>query len=198
MAREAELKKQRVFNTGNRVAKPVWTNANKVNQLNAGRLNINSVRPNTNTGRTNVNSIRPRVNTGSSNVNTVRSKQPVPTRTSNSFSPKRPIDRNTAKMSYFNVVKGNWGTAIKTLAGSSTQEHDKEVELIVVPSAVKIPEEKVESRTSSTNLKKEETLTEPQKEKKDSSTNTLEDNPKIQAFGRELEDIALKHLGTIP
>ncbi|GJW20457.1 hypothetical protein Tco_0031079 [Tanacetum coccineum] len=27
MAREAELKKQRVFNTGNRVAKPVWTNA---------------------------------------------------------------------------------------------------------------------------------------------------------------------------
>ncbi|GJZ93022.1 hypothetical protein Tco_0665087 [Tanacetum coccineum] len=29
MAREAEFKKQRVFNTGNGVAKPVWTNANK-------------------------------------------------------------------------------------------------------------------------------------------------------------------------
>ncbi|GJW80928.1 putative ribonuclease H-like domain-containing protein [Tanacetum coccineum] len=107
MAREAELKKQRVFNTGNRVAKPVWTNANRVNhanhfvprpvQLNAGRPNINSVRPNINTGRTNVNSVRPRVNTGSSNVNTVRSRQPVPTRTSNNFSPKRP--------------QGNWGTA---------------------------------------------------------------------------------------
>ncbi|GJY12535.1 ribonuclease H-like domain-containing protein [Tanacetum coccineum] len=148
MAREAEFKKQRVFNTGNRVAKPVWTNANRVNhanqfvprsvQLNAGRPNINSVRPNINTGRTNVNSVRPRVNTGSSNVNTVRSRQPVPTRTSNSFSPKRPqvnqfnqrrhfskshspvrrpIDRNTAKMSYFNAVKGNWGTAVKTSAG---------------------------------------------------------------------------------
>ncbi|GJZ66199.1 hypothetical protein Tco_0622895 [Tanacetum coccineum] len=47
MAREAEVKKQRVFNTGNGVAKPVWTNANRVNhsnkflprsvQLNAGR-----------------------------------------------------------------------------------------------------------------------------------------------------------------
>ncbi|GJV06879.1 putative ribonuclease H-like domain-containing protein [Tanacetum coccineum] len=148
MAREAEFKKQRVFNTGNRVAKPVWTNANRVNhanhfvprpvQLNAGRPNINYVKPNINTGRTNVNSVRPRVNTGNSNVNNVRSRQPVPTRTSNSFSPKRPqvnqfnqrrhftksyspvrrpIDRNTEKMSYFNAVKGNWGTAIKTSTG---------------------------------------------------------------------------------
>ncbi|GJX34772.1 putative reverse transcriptase domain-containing protein [Tanacetum coccineum] len=59
MAREGEFKKQRVFNTGNRVAKLVWTNADKVNhanqfvprlvQLNAGRPNINSVRPNLNT-----------------------------------------------------------------------------------------------------------------------------------------------------
>ncbi|GJS42540.1 ribonuclease H-like domain-containing protein [Tanacetum coccineum] len=113
MAREAELKKQRVINTGNGVAKPVWNNANRVNhanhflsrpvQLNVGRSNINSVRPNINTGRTNVNSVRPRVNTGSSNVNTVRSRQPVPTRTSNSFSPKR--------------SQGNWGTAVKTSAG---------------------------------------------------------------------------------
>ncbi|GJS84517.1 putative ribonuclease H-like domain-containing protein [Tanacetum coccineum] len=77
-------------------------------------------------------------------------------------------------------------------------EKDEEVELIVVPSAVPIPEEKDESRTSSTNSKKEETLTEPQKEKKDSSTDSLEDNPKIQAFRRELEEIALKHLGKVP
>ncbi|GKF21104.1 hypothetical protein Tco_0069742, partial [Tanacetum coccineum] len=114
MAREAEFKKQRVFNTGNGVAKPVWTNANRVNhanqfvprsvQLNAGRPNINSVRPNINTGRTNFNSVRPnintgrtnvnpvrpRVNTGNSNVNTVRSRQSVPSKTSNSFSPTRP------------------------------------------------------------------------------------------------------------
>ncbi|GKF82211.1 hypothetical protein Tco_0243867, partial [Tanacetum coccineum] len=50
-------------------------------QLNAGRLNINSVRHNINTGRTNINSVRLKVNTVSSNVNTVRSRQPVPTRT---------------------------------------------------------------------------------------------------------------------
>ncbi|GJZ92352.1 putative RNA-directed DNA polymerase [Tanacetum coccineum] len=148
MAREAEVKKQRVFNTGNGVAKPVWTNANRVNhsnkfvprsvQLNAGRPNINSVRPNINTGRKNVNPVRPRVNTGSSNVNTVRSSQPVPTKTSNSFSPKRPqvnqfnqrrhfskshspvsrpIVRNTARMTYSHAVKGNWGSAVKTSAG---------------------------------------------------------------------------------
>ncbi|GKB21044.1 hypothetical protein Tco_0854967 [Tanacetum coccineum] len=68
MAREAELKKQRVFNTGNGVAKPVWNNANRVNhanhfvprpvQLIAVRQNVNSVRPNVNTGRENVNSVR--------------------------------------------------------------------------------------------------------------------------------------------
>ncbi|GJR41628.1 putative ribonuclease H-like domain-containing protein [Tanacetum coccineum] len=148
MAREAELKKQRVFNTGNRVAKPVWNNAHKVNhanhfipipvQLNAVRQNVNSVRPNVNTGRVNVNSVRQNINSVRTNINTVRSKQPVPTRTSNNFSPKRPqvnqvnqrrhfsksylpvrrpIDRNTAKMSYFNAVKGNWGTVVKTSAG---------------------------------------------------------------------------------
>ncbi|GJY96754.1 hypothetical protein Tco_0513664 [Tanacetum coccineum] len=82
MAREAEFKKQRVFNTGNGVAKPVWTNANRVNhanqfilrsvQLNAGRPNINSVRPNINTGRTNLNSVRPNINTGRTNINSVR------------------------------------------------------------------------------------------------------------------------------
>ncbi|GJT85947.1 putative ribonuclease H-like domain-containing protein [Tanacetum coccineum] len=117
MAREAEFKKQRVFNTGNGVAKPVWTNANRVNhanqfvprlvQLNAGRPNINSVRPNINTGRTNVNSVRPNinsvrqnVNSVRTNINTVRSKQPVPTNNTNSFSPVRPQ-----------------GTAVKTSAG---------------------------------------------------------------------------------
>ncbi|GJW77151.1 putative ribonuclease H-like domain-containing protein [Tanacetum coccineum] len=98
MAREAEVK--RVVNTGNRMEKPVWTKANRVNhsnkfvprsvQLNAGRPKFNSVRPNINTGRTNINSGRPKVNTVSSNINTVRSRQPVPNKTSNSSSPKRP------------------------------------------------------------------------------------------------------------
>ncbi|GKC28370.1 putative ribonuclease H-like domain-containing protein [Tanacetum coccineum] len=98
MAREAEVK--RVVNTGNRVEKPVWTNANRINhtnqfvprsvQLNAGRPKLNTVRPNINTGRTNINSVRPKVNAVSPKVNTVRSKQPVTHKTSNSSSPKRP------------------------------------------------------------------------------------------------------------
>ncbi|GJY03779.1 zinc finger, CCHC-type containing protein [Tanacetum coccineum] len=110
MAREAEVKKQRVCNTGNMMAKPVWTNTNRINhanqfvprpvQLKTGRPNINSVRTNINTGKTNINSVRSRVNTVTTNVNTVRSRQPVPTKTSNSFSPKRPQ-----------------GSAVKTSAG---------------------------------------------------------------------------------
>ncbi|GJR49345.1 putative ribonuclease H-like domain-containing protein [Tanacetum coccineum] len=145
MAREAEFKKQRVFNTGNGMAKPVWTNANRVNhanqfvprpvQLKTGRPNINSVRTNINTGRTNINSVRSRVNTVTTNVNTVRSRPPVPTRTSNSSSPKRPqvnqfnqrrhfsksyssVRRPFAKTTaHSHAVKGNWGSAVKTSAG---------------------------------------------------------------------------------
>ncbi|GJT80717.1 putative ribonuclease H-like domain-containing protein [Tanacetum coccineum] len=115
MAREAELKKQRIFNTGNRVAKPVWNNAHRVNhanhfvprpvQLNAVRQNVTSVRPNVNTGRvnvnsvkSNVNSVRHNVNSVRTNINTGRSKQPVPTCNSNSFSPVRPQDHPLKNM----------------------------------------------------------------------------------------------------
>ncbi|GJZ28282.1 ribonuclease H-like domain-containing protein [Tanacetum coccineum] len=84
-----------------------------------------------------------------------------------------------------------------TFQANEIYEKDEDVELIVEPSAIKITEEKVESRTSSKNSKKEEILTEPQQEKKASSTDTSEDNPKIIAFRRELEEIALKHLGTV-
>ncbi|GJZ69766.1 ribonuclease H-like domain-containing protein, partial [Tanacetum coccineum] len=118
------------------------------------------------------------------------------------------IDYLTDSMNYIPVSLENQAnphagaSEVTNSAGTpksiASEEKDEEVELIVVPTAVKIPEEKDESRTSSTNSKKEETLTEPQKEKKDSSTDSLEDNPKIQAFRRELEEIALKHLGTVP
>ncbi|GJZ26963.1 hypothetical protein Tco_0571216 [Tanacetum coccineum] len=121
------------------------------------------------------------------------------------------IDYLTDSMNYIPVSLENQAnphagaSEITNSAGTSqtpksiaSEEKDEEVELIVVPSAVKIPEDKDESRTSSTNSKKEETLSEPQKEMKDSSTDPLVDNPKIQAFRRELEEIALKHLGTVP
>ncbi|GKA58396.1 hypothetical protein Tco_0757584, partial [Tanacetum coccineum] len=147
MAREAELKKQRVFNTGSGVVKPVWTNANRVNhanhfvprpvQLNAVRPNVNSVRSNFNTRRAHVNSVRATVNAVRPNVNSVRSnfntgRQNVNSVWSNvntvrSKQPAlqitqtvlvlRPIVENTAKMSDSNAVKGKWGTAVKTSAG---------------------------------------------------------------------------------
>ncbi|GJS79088.1 putative ribonuclease H-like domain-containing protein [Tanacetum coccineum] len=93
-------------------------------------------------------------------------------------------------------VTNSAGTS-QTPIFNASEEKDEDVELIVVPSTVKNTEEKVKSRTSSTNSKKEEILTEPPQEKKVSSTDTSEDNPKIIAFRRELEEIALKHLGTI-
>ncbi|GJU05700.1 putative ribonuclease H-like domain-containing protein [Tanacetum coccineum] len=93
-------------------------------------------------------------------------------------------------------VTNNAGTS-QTPYSNASEEKDEDVELIVVPSAVKNTEEKVESRTSSSNLKKEVILTEPQQEKKASSTDTSEDNPKILAFRKDLEEISLKHLGTV-
>ncbi|GKF36363.1 ribonuclease H-like domain-containing protein [Tanacetum coccineum] len=89
MAKEDELKKQRVFNTSNGVAKPVWNNANRVNHVNhfvPRPVQLNVVRPNSNFVRPNVNTVRQNVNSIRSNVNTVRPKQPVPTSNSNSFS----------------------------------------------------------------------------------------------------------------
>ncbi|GJT48131.1 putative reverse transcriptase domain-containing protein [Tanacetum coccineum] len=96
MAKEAELKKQRVFNTGNGVPKPILNNSNRVNCANhfvPRPVQLNVVRV--------LNVIL------WTNINSVRSKQPVPTNNTNSFSPVRP--------------QGNWGTAVKTSAGSSTQ-----------------------------------------------------------------------------
>ncbi|GKG20571.1 hypothetical protein Tco_0380372, partial [Tanacetum coccineum] len=81
-------------------------------------------------------------------------------------------------------VTNSAGTSY-TLNAIASEEKDEDIELIVLPSAVKNPEEKVESRKYYTNSNTEEILTEPQQEKKVSSTDTLEDNPKIQAFRRE-------------
>ncbi|GKB77583.1 putative ribonuclease H-like domain-containing protein [Tanacetum coccineum] len=93
-------------------------------------------------------------------------------------------------------VTNSAGTS-QTPYSNASEERDGDVEFIVMPLTVKNTEEKVESRKSSTNSKKEEILTEPQQEKKASSTDTSEDNPKILAFRRELEEIALKHLGKV-
>ncbi|GKE37636.1 putative ribonuclease H-like domain-containing protein, partial [Tanacetum coccineum] len=94
-------------------------------------------------------------------------------------------------------VTNSAGTS-QTPNANASEEKDEDAELIVVPSAVKDTVEKVETRKSSTNSKKEEILTEPQQEKEASSTGTSEDNPKILTFRRKLEAIAQKHLGTVP
>ncbi|GJR41352.1 ribonuclease H-like domain-containing protein [Tanacetum coccineum] len=93
-------------------------------------------------------------------------------------------------------VTNNAGTS-QTPSSNASEQKEEDVELIVVPSTVRNTVEKAESRKSSTNSKKEEILTELQQEKKASSTDTSEDNPKILAFRRELEEIALKHLGNV-
>ncbi|GJS60753.1 ribonuclease H-like domain-containing protein [Tanacetum coccineum] len=94
-------------------------------------------------------------------------------------------------------VTNSAGTS-QTPNANASEEKDEDAELIIVPSAVKNTVEKVETRKSSTNSKKEEILSEPQQEKEASFTGTSEDNPKILAFRGELEAIAQKNLGAVP
>ncbi|GJX08922.1 hypothetical protein Tco_0198781 [Tanacetum coccineum] len=167
MAREAEVKKQRVFNTGNGVAKPVWTNANRVNhsnkflprsvQLNAGSSTKDHDKP---------------------NVKGV------------GIDSMFDIDYLTDSMNYIlvsleNQANPHAGTSkvtnsactSQTLSFNASEEKDEDVELIVVPSTLRNTEEKAELRKSSTNSKKEEILTGTStREKGFYSTDTSERN----------------------
>ncbi|GKA76685.1 hypothetical protein Tco_0783146 [Tanacetum coccineum] len=186
-------------------------------QLNAGRPKFNTVRPNINTGRTNINSGRPKVNAVSPKVNSEHPLKNMVDRgifdsgcsghmTGNkdqledfeefnggsvTFGGSKgyisgkgrirvdkpnvkgvgyrwmfDIDYLTDSMNYIPVSLENQAnphagnSEVTNSAGTPTsiasEEKDEEVELIVVPSAVRIPEEK------------------------------------------DLEEIALKHLGTVP
>ncbi|GJW65095.1 hypothetical protein Tco_0116979, partial [Tanacetum coccineum] len=134
MAREAELKKQRVFNIGNGVAKPVWNYANRVNranhfiprpvQHNSVRHNINTGRANVNSVKSNVNSVRHNVNTGRENVNSVKSNVNSVKHNVNSFKnnvntgrSKQPVPISNSNSFSPVRTQGNWGTAVKTSAG---------------------------------------------------------------------------------
>ncbi|GKF32403.1 hypothetical protein Tco_0102201, partial [Tanacetum coccineum] len=79
----------------------------------------------------------------------------------------------------------NAGTS-QTPKSNASKEKDKDVELIVVPSTVPIPEEIVDSRTSSTKSKKEKILTVPQQEEKTVNTGRLDHDdslmPELEIF----------------
>ncbi|GJR95444.1 putative ribonuclease H-like domain-containing protein [Tanacetum coccineum] len=227
MARETELKKQRVFNIGNRVAEPVWNNANRVNHANhfvPRPVQLIAVRSN--------------VNTGSFNINTVKAKQPINTSNSNTFSLVRPQDHplknmedrgifdsgcsghmngNKDHLDDFEECKGrpvllggskvyitgtsevtNSAGTLQTPNANASEEEDEAEELIVVPTAVR----QVGPRKSSTNSKAEEFFTELQnlktQEKEAYSTGISEDTPEILAFRRELDELAPKHLSEVP
>ncbi|GJS95775.1 ribonuclease H-like domain-containing protein [Tanacetum coccineum] len=93
---------------------------------------------------TNINSVRPRVNVVSSNVNTVRSRQPV-------HKEDQAIKAWALRETNFlfhvqdRPLKREHGTS-QTPNSNASEEKDEEVELIVVPSAVKITEEKEEPK----------------------------------------------------
>ncbi|GJV08467.1 ribonuclease H-like domain-containing protein [Tanacetum coccineum] len=204
MAREAELKKQRVFTTGNGVAKPVWKNANRVNranhfiprpvQLNTGRENVNFI-------KSNVNSVRHNVNSDRTNVNTSRSKQPdhpLKNMEDRGYKWMFDIDYLTDSMNYIPVSLDNQtnphaGTSevtnnaetLPTPNANASEEEDAAKELIVVPTAVKHTTAKVRPRMSSTNskAKAEAFLIELQhlktQEKEAYSTGISEDTPEF-------------------
>ncbi|GJR28653.1 putative ribonuclease H-like domain-containing protein [Tanacetum coccineum] len=88
-----------------------------------------------------------------------------------------------------------WAEAVST----ACYIFNRDVELIEVPSnTVRNMKKKLKSRIILPQIQERRDLEKNFKqEKKASSTNTSEDNSKILAFRRELEEIALKHLGKV-
>ncbi|GKF23582.1 hypothetical protein Tco_0075904, partial [Tanacetum coccineum] len=84
-------------------------------------------------------------------------------------------------MSHSHDVKGNWGSAVKTSTGYNWRNSNPNSNCDSGPTFIRTVNTKVDA----------------QQEKKATSTDTSENNPKILAFRRELEEIALKHLGNV-
>ncbi|GKC63340.1 retrovirus-related pol polyprotein from transposon TNT 1-94, partial [Tanacetum coccineum] len=94
-------------------------------------------------------------------------------------------------------VTNSAGT-LQTPHANASEEEDEDEELIIVP----ITDRQVRPRKSSTNSKAEEFVTELQnlqpQEKEAYSTSTSEDTPELQAFRRDLDELAQKHLRAVP
>ncbi|GJR82852.1 putative ribonuclease H-like domain-containing protein [Tanacetum coccineum] len=213
MAKEAEFKKQRVFNTGNGVAKPVWTNTDRINHAN--QFVPRPVQLNTDLDSQYLPALVLKdhsfCETHEKGIKQEYSNARIPQQNGVAKRMNRTLIEAARTMLANSLLPTTfWAEAVSTACyifnrstssqtpnSDASKEKDKDAELIVMPSTVMNTEENVESRKSSTNSKKEEILTEPQQEKEAFSTDISEDNPKILAFRRELEEIALKHLRTV-
>ncbi|GJR34757.1 putative ribonuclease H-like domain-containing protein [Tanacetum coccineum] len=154
MARDAEVKKQRVVNTEKTLLQKLHAQKSHFHSAK-GKLGIS------------VKDLTVLIG-GNFNPNSNCTVDPPLIRTENAKD-RATEEHCNHKLSNFNV---SW-------------EKDKGCKLIVCLQAMRNTEEKAESRKSSTNSKKEEIFTELQQEKKASSTNTSEDNPKILAFRKD-------------
>ncbi|GKA99744.1 hypothetical protein Tco_0827738 [Tanacetum coccineum] len=224
---EVDLKKQRFLtllqlNTGrtniNSVRHNINTGRTNVNpvmpRVNTGSSNVNTVRsrqPVPNKTSNNFSPKRPQVNQFNQKGHFSKSYS----------SERRPFAKTTAQMSHSYAVKGNWGSAVKTSAGYNYRNSNPNSNCDSGPTFIRtvnakgpqgrpkpekawMPDEnqillKVPRHHNmySFDMKTPTPAKEPQQEKKVSSTDTSEDNPKILAFKRELEEIALKHLGKV-
>ncbi|GJR41350.1 hypothetical protein Tco_1217034 [Tanacetum coccineum] len=105
-----------------------------------------------NAGRPKLNSVRPNINTGRTNINFVRPKVNAVSPKVNTVRSNRPVPAQDSNSLWRNKLNPQSG----------------------------LLRDKAESRKYSTNSKKEKILTELQQEKKASSTDTAEDNPKFK------------------
>lgn len=113
MAKENELRKQRMVNTGNVKAKPVWNNANRINHanqfvpkqalLNTGNTKVKSGWSRVNIGHPKVNSVRPNVNTGGYHVKSVgkRVNSVHPKGNNMHYRPKQPVKPQVHQANHF-------------------------------------------------------------------------------------------------
>ncbi|GJU87362.1 putative ribonuclease H-like domain-containing protein [Tanacetum coccineum] len=195
-----------------RVAKPVWTNANRVNhanqfvpkpvQLNAGRAKINSVRPNINTDLDSQYLPGPQTALVLKDHREIGDlllrPQQVIIGDPLDQTPIVMVDQLLLEL----IIHSRTWVDRMVIFDSDLRAHDGNKDQQDIDEfkwgICFLWRKEFEYNEVFYNSKKERYLTESQQENEASSTATSEDNPKILAFRIELEAIAQKHLGTVP
>ncbi|GJR27502.1 hypothetical protein Tco_1103734 [Tanacetum coccineum] len=170
MAREVEVK--RVVNTGNGMAKPPIINSGRETNVNSVRSKVNAILSHNHNWTEAVSTKH-----ATALIDTLSVLGKFDRKSDEGFLVDKPnvkgvgyrwmfdIDYLSDSMNYIPVSlenqTNNAGTS-QTPESIASEEHDEEVELIVVPSTMRNTEGKAESRKSSTNSKKEEILPELQ------------------------------------
>ncbi|GJU80817.1 ribonuclease H-like domain-containing protein, partial [Tanacetum coccineum] len=206
MAREAALKSKRVFHADVRQATPAWTNANRVNKANQFTprpVQLSNIRPNHSTVSRTVKTGRVNVNTGCSMDMLVLGKMGTAVKTSAGCVWRKviPLSNTNSGPTPDSNVNVSRGPILKIIKNCPKWDLLllEEVKVVSVEKTEEAEELMVVSSTSRKAAVSENIATKKSHSpKQPSSTPISKFADDIMAFRKELDALALKHLGPVP